>query len=427
MDTSKEVVSDMPTSDILEQSPKPDLSTQKIKPIQEEIPHILNSGNDVSDIDASDRLPQSNNQEENICLESSRNGSVHEAKSNQEGTTEVTLGDGVSNEVASDKSRHSQNPNLRALEVEVSREAIVPTTLPEKALEDGYNWRKYGQKHVKGNEFIRGYYKCTHPTCQVKKQVERTHDGQIMDTLYIGTHDHPKAQHTSVAAASVLSIQEDKTDESLINETEGNAHVLTSHLLESTDAPKSLTVAANEADPVLADSRSNKSREGDYNNENPEPKRRKQDCRNVDATQADKQAGESRLVRTMNEAETVNDGYRWRKYGQKFVKGNPNPRSYYRCSNAGCPVKKHVEKASHDPKLVIATYEGQHDHDMPPSRTVTPNVAGSNSNAAALNGDLRTESEESDIVGHEVIVQYSLHPESRSSKHCRPDTEPVHS
>lgn len=50
-------------------------------------------------------------------------------------------------------------------------------------------------------------------------------------------------------------------------------------------------------------------------------------------------------------------------------------RSYYRCSNAGCTVKKHVERASHDPKVVITTYEGKHDHDMPASRTVVNSTA----------------------------------------------------
>lgn len=32
------------------------------------------------------------------------------------------------------------------------------------------------------------------------------------------------------------------------------------------------------------------------------------------------------IVETRSEVDIINDGYRWRKYGQKFVKGNPNPR-----------------------------------------------------------------------------------------------------
>ncbi|KAF3784671.1 WRKY transcription factor [Nymphaea thermarum] len=71
------------------------------------------------------------------------------------------------------------------------------------------------------------------------------------------------------------------------------------------------------------------------------------------------------VVQTMSEVDILDDGYRWRKYGQKVVKGNPNPRSYYKCTNAGCPVRKHVERAYHHPKSVITTYEGKHNHDVP--------------------------------------------------------------
>jgi hypothetical protein len=32
------------------------------------------------------------------------------------------------------------------------------------------------------------------------------------------------------------------------------------------------------------------------------------------------------VVQTMSDIDVLDDGYRWRKYGQKVVKGNPNPR-----------------------------------------------------------------------------------------------------
>ncbi|KAF1864196.1 hypothetical protein Lal_00048761 [Lupinus albus] len=93
---------------------------------------------------------------------------------------------------------------------------------------------------------------------------------------------------------------------------------------------------------------------------------RKMDCGIADITPVVKPIREPRVVvQTLSEVDILDDGYRWRKYGQKVVRGNPNPRSYYKCTNAGCPVRKHVERASHDPKAVITTYEGKHNHDIP--------------------------------------------------------------
>ncbi|XP_040997210.1 probable WRKY transcription factor 50 isoform X2 [Juglans microcarpa x Juglans regia] len=66
--------------------------------------------------------------------------------------------------------------------------------------------------------------------------------------------------------------------------------------------------------------------------------------------------------KTISEVEILDDGFKWRKYGKKMVKNSPNPRNYYRCSVDGCPVKKRVERDRDDPKYVITTYEGVHNH-----------------------------------------------------------------
>ncbi|KAJ8758670.1 hypothetical protein K2173_000391 [Erythroxylum novogranatense] len=60
------------------------------------------------------------------------------------------------------------------------------------------------------------------------------------------------------------------------------------------------------------------------------------------------------------------DEYSWRKYGQKPIKGSPYPRGYYKCSTVrGCPARKHVERATDDPAMLIVTYEGEHRHTQP--------------------------------------------------------------
>ncbi|KAI4337249.1 hypothetical protein L6164_015690 [Bauhinia variegata] len=59
----------------------------------------------------------------------------------------------------------------------------------------------------------------------------------------------------------------------------------------------------------------------------------------------------------------VMDGYQWRKYGQKVTRDNPSPRAYFKCSFApNCPVKKKVQRSVDDPGVLVATYEGEHNH-----------------------------------------------------------------
>ncbi|KAJ9551540.1 hypothetical protein OSB04_015585 [Centaurea solstitialis] len=219
-----------------------------------------------------------------------------------------------------DKLPLRRNPE-NAVNVLPSDQGVTFSRLPEKPNVDGFNWRKYGQKLVRGNVFVRSYYKCTFANCPARKQVEPSEDPDASATRSLV----PSSQHfTEVAVSRSSEIESEEERES---------------------AGVDSVVTKTNYEPRV-------------------------------------------VVQTTSAVDIVNDGYRWRKYGQKLVKGNPNPRSYYRCSNAGCPVKKHVERASHDEKVVITTYEGRHDHDMPSGfRTVTQNTPGNNGSDNDDDGD----------------------------------------
>lgn len=70
-------------------------------------------------------------------------------------------------------------------------------------------------------------------------------------------------------------------------------------------------------------------------------------------------------IKTRTDVDIMDDGFKWRKYGQKAVKNSPHPRNYYRCTTPQCPVRKRVERSSEDAGLVITTYEGTHTHQTP--------------------------------------------------------------
>ncbi|XP_057487514.1 probable WRKY transcription factor 26 [Actinidia eriantha] len=253
-----------------------------------------------------------------------------------------------------------QTTNMQSNSVPASNH--IPYTQPpqyqreQRKSEDGYNWRKYGQKQVKGSENPRSYYKCTYPNCPTKKIVETTLDGHITEIVYKGSHNHPKPQSTR--RSSSQSIQP-SSNLGISNTIGGNSEI------EFVATPEKCSVSFGEEDFEQGSSMS----KSDDDKENEAKRWRGENENEVTSANGNRTVREPRVVvQTTSDIDILDDGYRWRKYGQKVVKGNPNPRSYYKCTYVGCPVRKHVERASHDVRAVITTYEGKHNHDVPAPR-----------------------------------------------------------
>uniref|UniRef100_A0A2P2IU22 WRKY domain-containing protein n=1 Tax=Rhizophora mucronata TaxID=61149 RepID=A0A2P2IU22_RHIMU len=70
-----------------------------------------------------------------------------------------------------------------------------------------------------------------------------------------------------------------------------------------------------------------------------------------------------RLISGAGREGPFDDGYIWRKYGQKDILGTKFPRGYFRCTHRhsqGCLAVKHVQRTEEDPTIFHATYRGRH-------------------------------------------------------------------
>uniref|UniRef100_A0ACD5UZX6 Uncharacterized protein n=1 Tax=Avena sativa TaxID=4498 RepID=A0ACD5UZX6_AVESA len=229
--------------------------------------------------------------------------------------------------------------------------------------DDGYNWRKYGQKAVKGGKYPRSYYKCT-MNCPVRKNVEHSLEGQIIKIVYRGQHCHKRPSKRI------------KDCGGLLNELDCFSDTEEASTRSQLDCKgyygKPITSVGTMGDPLLPtrqEGNEQLSGSRDIREQGDDEVGAADDGDVGDASAKERNApGQKIIVSTTSDVDLLDDGYRWRKYGQKVVRGNPHPRSYYKCTYQGCDVKKHIERSSEEPHAVITTYEGKHIHDVPASR-----------------------------------------------------------
>lgn len=167
---------------------------------------------------------------------------------------------------------------------------------------DGFKWRKYGQKHIKGNIYPKNYYKCTVPDCPARKYIEILidRDGVERENVeYVNEHIHPPPNSSKIIVTSQEELK-------FVVKTH-------SQMLYDKEVPKNYAVDDQRF-----------------------------------------------IIECRGNINYGDDGYSWKKYGQKNIKGAFKPRQYYKCTHPKCTVKKQIE--SYSCTHMVITYDGKHDH-----------------------------------------------------------------
>ncbi|URD89953.1 WRKY [Musa troglodytarum] len=260
---------------------------------------------------------------------------------------------------------------------------------------DLWAWRKYGQKPIKGSPYPR----CsTSKGCQARKQVEqsRADPGMLLIT-YTAEHNHPiPTIRNSLAGSTRPKLPPPTSADGENRDQLLPPSPLSSPLADSVEdelllgrAPRQGEEAEEEEeedalfsgmDTVAVSSGYLGEKSGfedhtrRYSGREAPSILGAQRLQPAPAASEGKEKGRGaagrnkKVIRprfafqTRSPNDILDDGYRWRKYGQKAVKNSVHPRSYYRCTHHTCNVKKQVQRLSKDTSIVVTTYEGIHNH-----------------------------------------------------------------
>ncbi|KAL1226177.1 putative WRKY transcription factor 30 [Cardamine amara subsp. amara] len=93
---------------------------------------------------------------------------------------------------------------------------ITPGAGIDRTLDDGFSWRKYGQKDILGAKFPRGYYRCTYRKsqgCEATKQVQRSDENPLFfEISYRGMHSCSQAANVG-STTPVQNLEPTQTQE----------------------------------------------------------------------------------------------------------------------------------------------------------------------------------------------------------------------
>ncbi|KAI3979246.1 hypothetical protein MKX01_007722 [Papaver californicum] len=100
--------------------------------------------------------------------------------------------------------------------------------------DDGYSWRKYGQKHILNANYPRGYYRCTHRNvqgCLAMKQVQRIdEDPSTFSITYRGRHTCIQASHLLPGQQHKKHNQKQNKSKDALMNFQTSCHVKAEHL-----------------------------------------------------------------------------------------------------------------------------------------------------------------------------------------------------
>lgn len=155
-----------------------------------------------------------------------------------------------------------QQEEFTKKENQFEQNGVFSSSISPSSSDDGFTWRKYGQKRVKGSNFPRSYYKCTQQSCPVRKKVECAPNGQVIEIVYNGAHNHPKTQSirqpsmdNSYAVRDVKEIGQENASVWRNQQFECNKNI-TNHSANGLKRTSSASVLTEVSDPMSTNPKS---------------------------------------------------------------------------------------------------------------------------------------------------------------------------